>query len=77
MITKAEAVSKLTAEETAEFRMWEARIDSALRTHNGETCVSIAAAFRVRIYIVKAYELAGWTVVYRDDQREGASLTFS
>jgi hypothetical protein len=35
MITKAEAVSKLTAEETAEFRMWEARIDSALRTHNG------------------------------------------
>ncbi len=77
MITKAEAVSKLTAEETAEFRMWEARIDSALRTHKGETCVSIAAAFRVRIYIVKAYELAGWTVVYRDDQREGASLTFS
>ena len=77
MITKSEVVSMLTAEETAEFRMWEAKIDSALRTHNGETCVPVTAAFRVRIYIVKAYELAGWTVVYHDDQREGASLTFA
>lgn len=77
MITKTEAVTKLTAEEEAAFLAWEQKIDAALRVHDGTTYVAFSGTRRVRERLTKAYEKAGWTVAYHDDQRDGASLTFS
>lgn len=77
MITKTEAMTKATAEEDAAVQMWEAKIDAALRTHDGSTWLSFTGTRRVRDRIMKAYEMAGWTVAYHDDQRDGASLTFT
>jgi hypothetical protein len=39
--------------------------------------ISFTGTARVRERLMRAYEKAGWTVVYHDDQRDGASLTFS
>ena len=75
MITKAEVTARLSVSEELMFKMWEQQIDVALQ--EGKTWVSFTGTARVREQLMKAYEKAGWTVTYHDDQREGATLTFS
>lgn len=77
MITKADAVARLTATEEAEFKMWEARIDSVLSTFSGSASVEAnGLSFHVRVRLMEHYRKGGWTVEHTDYQRDGAFLNF-
>ena len=78
MITKAEAVENVTKKESAEYALWEKKIDEALSTHSGRTIVDVPnLSMRVRERLMRAYRGAGWTVDFRDSQFDGASLSFT
>lgn len=79
MITKADAVSKLTSEEEAELFLWEKKIDSALAKYSGSPvyvdCSGLSR--RVRDRLIAKYQQEGiWHVEHFDDQRDGPSLVF-
>lgn len=77
MITKTEAMAKLDAEDEAAYLAIEAKIDAALRKHDGQTVVACDVNNRVREKIIADYGAAGWDVKYGDDQRDGAYLRFA
>lgn len=79
MITKADAVSKLTSEEEIELSLWEMRIDDALAKYTGDRAYvdSRGLSKRVRDRLIEKYQReGGWRVEHFDDQRDGPSLVF-
>lgn len=77
MITKSDAVAKLTEEETREMAQWEATIDKKLETFSGRECVQHTMSSRVCARVVEAYQKNGWHVETGDSQRDGSWLTFT
>lgn len=78
MITKEQALSRMTQEEEAEFDLWEKKFDSALSTFSGSTSIGVRdLTYRVRMQLIKHYQKNGWTVTYSDDQRDGPFLFFT
>ena len=78
MITKTEAMVKLTEKENAEYALWEAKIDEALRTHSERTTIDVRElSMRVRDRLMTDYRKAQWTVDYVSDQRDGGFLSFT
>ncbi len=78
MITKLEALAKMTQEEEAEFLLWEKKIDNALASFSGHTAIdSRGLSYRVRNRLIQHYKKGGWAVTHTDDQRDGPFLSFT
>lgn len=77
MITPAEALAAVTAEDAAEIAAEEKRIDRALLRYAGDPIlIGAQGSERVRRRIANMYSAAGWLVTIHSDPRDGAYWTF-
>jgi hypothetical protein len=76
VITPKEA-KELSAEEKANVKNLEIRIDKALQEQRLTFAINHFPSSKVREQIIRLYRGAGWNVEYISDQRDGDYLQFS
>jgi hypothetical protein len=85
MVVTPKQLEKMTKSEETQLKTLEKKIDAKLRKHfvsstNNTIYLDISkeATYGTRVYskLIEMYEIAGWTVKYESNQRDGDYLVF-
>lgn len=79
MIRKSDALTKLTADDTALVKALEQKIDAAIAKYRGDP-LYISMDYpnpRVERALIEKAKAAGWSLRFVDDQRDGSSAILS